>query len=340
MKRQGTRLVAVILASLSLGACERLPMTFMRTFGPAADPVTLLAWGLTIICCVVALIIGALVLFTSLRSNLRYPNDESQQLPVTRGKGGLAWIYVGAGVSTVALLGIMVWTLVTLNAVAGPAVAPAFTIEIRGHQWWWEARYIGSPADRTFNTANELHVPVGMPVQLSLIGDDVIHSFWVPALAGKTDVIPGQTNKAWIEAAEPGLYRGQCTEYCGEQHAHMAIFVVAEQPEAFKKWWDEQLAAAPIPTSETAVRGQSVFIAHCGSCHAVRGTGSGGILGPDLTHLMSRRTIAAGTLTNNPGNLAGWIANAQGIKPGSRMPTLSLSGPDLAAVTAYLQTLH
>jgi cytochrome c oxidase subunit 2 len=244
------------------------------------------------------------------------------------------------GISTLVLLGIIVWTLATLAAVASPFEAPAFTIEIHGHQWWWEARYLGAPADRTFVTANELHLPVGRAIRLELIGDDVIHSFWIPALAGKTDVIPGQTNLAWVEAATPGVYVGQCTEYCGGQHAHMATLAVAEPPAQFARWWAAQLAPAEAPITGLAAHGAALFSARCSACHTVRGTAAGGILGPDLTHVMSRSTIAAGALRNDPRSLAAWVENAQRIKPGCGMPTLDLSRADLAAVVAYVQTLR
>jgi cytochrome c oxidase subunit 2 len=315
-------------------------MSYMQTFGPAANPITSLGWGLTIVSCAVVLIIGALVLAASWRRQARPTDAETRQLVLDRGPAGLIWISIGVGSSTVVLFGLIIWTLITLEAVASPAEDPAVTIEVRAHQWWWEARYLGKSPERTFTTANELHIPVGSPVRLLLIADDVIHSFWIPALAGKTDVIPGQTNMAWLQADRPGVYRGQCTEYCGEQHAQMAAFVIAEPREAFESWWKEQLDAAPAPAADAPARGQSVFMARCAACHTIRGTTAGGILGPDLTHLMSRRTIAAGILPNNLGNLSGWIADAQGIKPGSRMPTLALSGPELTAVNAYLQTLR
>ena len=168
----------------------------------------------------------------------------------------------------------------------------------------------------------------------------MIHSFWIPQLAGKMDVIPGQTNVTWLQADQPGTYRGQCGEYCGAQHAHMAMYVVADTPQDYALWVRDQLSNAAVPASEPARLGELAFEAHCAACHAVRGTGAGGILGPDLTHLMSRHTIAAGLLPNTPGNLAAWIADSQALKPGSRMPTLALSGPDLSSVVTYLQTLH
>jgi cytochrome c oxidase subunit 2 len=185
-----------------------------------------------------------------------------------------------------------------------------------------------------------LHIPVGRSVHIELLSDDVIHSFWIPALAGKTDVIPGQTNVAWLEATKPGIYRGQCTEYCGEQHAQMAMYVIADPPAQFQSWWDTQLASAPQANSDAVAYGQAIVTERCGACHSIRGTSAGGIFGPDLTHLMSRRTIAAGTLPNDRENLAHWISHAQAIKPGSRMPTIALSPDELVAVATYLQTLE
>jgi cytochrome c oxidase subunit 2 len=312
-------------------------MTYMRTFGPAADPITSLGWGLTIICSLVVALIAVLVLVATLRA--RVAAGSLSSIAIAHPGGGLRWIYIGTGLSTLVLFALVVWTMFTLAAVASAPERPAFTIEIRAHQWWWEARYIDEASDRTFLTANELHIPIGKPVQLRLIGDDVIHSFWIPALAGKTDVIPGQTNIAWLEATQSGRFRGQCTEYCGAQHAHMAEFVIAESEADFDSWWTRQLADAPAPASKLQVLGESIFLSHCAACHAVRGTGAGGIVGPDLTHLMSRRTLGAGTVPNDPESLTLWIANAQAVKPGCRMPALDLSHDDVAAVTSYVQTL-
>ncbi len=339
------RSAALIIGGCGVGACSLAPMTYLHTAGPAADPVAALGWGMTIICCLVILIVGGLLLAATLRA--RATTAAFSSLPLAHPGGGLRWIYIGTGLSTVVLLGLVVWTLFTLAAIAGAPTPPVFTIEIRAHQWWWEARYLDGSSDRTFVTANELHIPLGKPVQLRLIGDDVIHSFWIPALAGKTDVIPGQTNVAWIQADAPGIYRGQCTEYCGVQHAHMAEFVIAESAPDFERWWDHQLASAAATstststsTSSEAEHGAGLFLAHCAACHTIRGTGAGGILGPDLTHIMSRRTLGAGTLPNDPDSLRAWINDAQRYKAGAGMPTLDLPPEELAAVTAYVQTLH
>jgi cytochrome c oxidase subunit 2 len=285
----------------------------------------------------VILIIAGLLLTATLRA--RTATAPISSIPIGHPGGGLRWIVIGTGVSTAVLFGIVVWTMFTLAAIASSPQPPAFTIEIRAHQWWWEARYLDKTSDRTFVTANELHIPVGSPVQLRLIGDDVIHSFWIPALAGKTDVIPGQTNLAWIEANTVGTYRGQCTEYCGAQHAHMAEFVIADSAVDFKGWWDRQLTDAQFPALDTTTQGEAIFLDRCAACHTVRGTGAGGIVGPDLTHLMSRHTLGAGTVPNERDTLRAWINNAQAVKPGSRMPRLDLPPQELDAVTAYVETL-
>jgi cytochrome c oxidase subunit 2 len=175
-------------------------------------------------------------------------------------------------------------------------------------------------------------------VLVKLTGADVIHSFWIPALNGKTDTIPGRTNLTWMQADRPGTYRGQCTEYCGLQHAHMAAFVIADPPDVFEAWRQAQLQPAAA-TADPQAPGEGLFVERCGACHTVRGTTAGGILGPDLTHLMSRSTLAAGTVRNTVSGLDGWIANPQALKPGARMPATDLTGLELGQLTAYLETL-
>ncbi len=230
--------------------------------------------------------------------------------------------------------------MATLAQIGRPPQEPAFTVEVIGHQWWWEIRYLSDQPARNFTTANEIHIPVGETVAVKLISRDVIHSFWVPALGGKTDLIPGQTNVTWMEADKPGVYRGQCAEYCGLQHAHMALTVVAQEPEAFEAWRAGQLEPASEANTERVQAGLTAFIQKCGICHTVRGTRAQGIVGPDLSHLMERRTLAAGTLPNTPGNLAGWIADPQHVKPGNFMPQPQLSAAELLRILAFLKTLE
>jgi len=314
-------------------------MSYLHGFGTKAYPVTQLTWGLLIISVVVVVICTALVAVGVWVRRARGIDGAVEREPVQGGASGTTWLTIGVGISTVALFGSLVWTVVVLAAVNGPGRPTPVTIEITGKQWWWKARYLSEDPSRILITANEIHIPTGEPVLLRLVGGDVIHSFWVPSLTGKTDTIPGQTNVMWLEADQPGYYRGQCTEFCGWQHAHMGLYVVAQPRLDFQAWWDSQLRPGTTPTSEKTTRGERSFAYHCGACHTVRGTEAGGIVAPDLTHLMSRSTIAAGTLPNDAGNLSGWIANPQAIKPGTRMPVLYLSGPELDDIRTYLATL-
>jgi cytochrome c oxidase subunit 2 len=188
-----------------------------------------------------------------------------------------------------------------------------------------------------FTTANEIHIPVGTPIRLSLESADVIHSFWVPSLAGKQDLIPGHNNSIELLAQRPGVYRGQCAEFCGLQHAHMGLLVVAEEPDAFEKWQAAQRAAAAQPQESDRAKGAQVFVSKpCALCHTIRGTSAGGNFGPDLTHLSSRAYIGADTLPLTAGSLAAWIADPHGAKPGVNMPPVHLQPDELNAVTSYL----
>jgi cytochrome c oxidase subunit 2 len=215
------------------------------------------------------------------------------------------------------------------------------TIEIEGRQWWWKVTYADTSPHGRFTTANEIHVPVGEPVLFVLEAQDVIHSFWVPNLAGKKDLIPGYTQSMWFQADTPGVYRGQCAEFCGLQHAKMALHVVAEPREQYQRWVEAQRRSAAMPTDSVARRGREVFlVGQCAMCHAIQGTSAASNAGPDLTHFASRRTIAAGTLPNTRGALAGWIVDPQRIKPGVRMPPNMLKPQDLDALLTYLQSLR
>jgi len=259
--------------------------------------------------------------------------------PVERGGSGLSWIYVGLALTVAVLLFSLVWTVEVLAQINSPPTRPALTLEITGHQWWWEVRYLTGIPDETFVTANEIHVPVGQPVLIKVTSADVIHSFWIPALTGKTDTIPGRTNLAWFQADKAGVYHGQCTEYCGAEHAKMALYAIAESAATFDAWRRNQIAPAAKPSTPQAIAGAAVFQAHCAACHTIRGTSGGGVVGPDLTHLMSRSAIASGILPNTPDALAGWISDPQAVKPDALMPPSGLSGPDLGAVSAYLESL-
>lgn len=315
------------------------PLSYLVSHGPRADPVTPLTWGLLIISIAVVVIVGALVLAGSVGPRVSSLFGPMGRTPLAANGGGIGWIWWGVGLSCPPLAAAVIWTVTTLAAVDEPRTAPTLTIEVTGQQWWWRVRYLGADPSQVFETANEIHIPAGQPVRVRLIGGDVIHSFWVPQLAGKTDTIPGQVNVTWLQADVPGRYAGQCTEYCGLQHAHMQFIVVAETPIAFAAWRRAQAQPAATPAGALA-QDAAVFDGQCGKCHTVRGSAADGRLGPDLTHLMTRQTLAAGALPNTPGALSGWISDPQGNKPGALMPGDLVSGPQLAEVRDYLETLH
>lgn len=230
------------------------------------------------------------------------------------------------------------YTLFTLTGLAEDRESSERTVEVVAHQFWWEVRYPGEDVV----TANEIHIPVGEPVEFKLTSGDVIHSFWVPELYGKIDMMPGTTTSVTFTADEPGRYRGQCAQLCGVQHANMALYIVAEEPGEFASWLDGQRELAEVPEAGTPLeRGREVFLSSsCVYCHTVRGASNAtGELGPDLTHLASRQTIAAGILENNPGNLAAWVVDPQHLKPGNLMPATNLSSEELQDLLAYLNSL-
>jgi cytochrome c oxidase subunit 2 len=248
------------------------------------------------------------------------------------------WI-LGAGVifPLVTLTVILVNALAIGNALEHGAHENALRVHVVGKQWWWEVRY-DDPASAVL--ANEIRIPAGRDVELLLSTGDVIHSFWVPALAGKVDMIPGRTNRLLVRADEPGIFRGQCAEYCGGQHAWMALYVVVETPADFDAWLAQQ--AAPLSPESTNAEGFDLFLrGQCQRCHALRGTEASGTIGPDLTHVGSRHSLAAGMLRNHVGTMAGWIAGAQDVKPGNAMPSiLDYTGRDLRVLAEWLTTLE
>ena len=314
------------------------PLGYLEAAGERAQAVLPLTWLTLAISIAVCIIIGILLWLGVRRAASNGGAAETRAIPIDRGSSGVRWIGIGIAISAVPLLVTLVWTMVALADVSGPPAHPGLTLDITAHQWWWEVRYDAAEPDHTFATANEIHIPVGERVLVRLHGGDVIHSFWVPKLTGKTDTIPGQTNLSWMQASRAGRYSGQCTEYCGLQHSHMGFLVVAQPAGDFRKWWDHQLTSTAVPTGHAQL-GQADFQMHCGNCHTVRGTEAAGALGPDLSHLMQRSTIAAGQLPNNGPVLAHWIADPQSLKPGSLMPAPSLSETELADIHAYLKTL-
>jgi len=249
-------------------------------------------------------------------------------------------VVMGVITTVVILFVLLAASMETGRAVGSLGAPSAVTIDVTGYQWWWSVEYEDPNPSLRVTTANEIHIPVGRPVALKVTSHDVIHSLWIPNLQGKRDLIPGYTTAIWIQADRPGVYRGQCAEFCGYQHAHMALYVTAESDPQFQRWLAAQRQPGATPTTETERHGRDVFLAAtCTQCHTIRGTIAGAKLGPDLTHVAARGTIAAGTLPNTRGHLAGWVLDSQSIKPGNRMPPNSLAGDDLQALLSYLEGL-
>lgn len=247
---------------------------------------------------------------------------------------------VWAGVIVVGLTVLTTGSFLVDRGLAQAAARSQLEVRVTGQQWWWRIAYREPESGTWIETANELHLPVGKTARVELGSVDVIHSFWVPNVAGKTDVIPGRANAQEITPRREGWFRGQCAEFCGLQHAHMALDVKVESPEAFQAWLAAQARAAAAPTDPTLVRGMQVVTGGaCAACHVVRGTSAYGRPGPDLTHIASRRSIAAGLMPFSRAALQGWIAQPAALKPGTNMPAVSLSASDADAVAHYLEWL-
>jgi cytochrome c oxidase subunit II len=314
------------------------PQSTLDPAGPAAKFISNLSWIVYLTFCVVGVIMWILLAWAATRRRGSFDHHEPVDV-----EGGHGWIYIGGlAIPFVILATIFVLGLKTMAAFPvhdGGHVHPE--IRVTGRQWWWDVEYVNGPTEEHFRTANEIHIPVGRAVDIELLSADVIHSFWVPRLHGKEDLVPGQPNVIRIEADQPGSYPGQCAEYCGAQHAHMMLSVVAQSPTDYQTWVAGQLNTSAQPVDDQQRRGQRLFGAKpCGLCHTIRGTDSQGTVGPDLTHIGSRQGIAANMLANNQANLAAWVTHAQALKPASQMPNISqFTGDELQALVAYLQSL-
>lgn len=332
-------LLAATITRVSLAAADsqRQLTDIFEPRGTPAAKIHDLANFTNIICAAIFLVVGSLLTFTIVRFRRR-PNDDNQEPPQVYGSNQIetAW-------TVIPLLIVFVLLGVTARIVADvqDATLPrsALKATVIGHQWWWELNYPGLG----FSTANELNIPAvdssrSNPTFLTLESADVVHSFWAPQLAGKTDVIPNRRNQMWIDPSTPGTYLGNCAEYCGTQHANMMLRVVVRSKDDFAKWVSgQQQPAAQDPQAQEA---RDVFLSlSCVNCHTVRGTSAQGKFGPDLTHLMSRETIASGMLTNDQQHLRAWIKDPQELKPGNLMPNMQLTSKELDHVVSYLLTL-
>src|SRR3954468_20733667 len=330
------RVASIGLMLLSLTGCQGW-QSALDTHGPEAKTLENLFWIFTGILGAVWIATMIAVLF-SLRRRRGAGENPLVTHPRTDRRMGIVVS------SAVGLTLVIVLSLTALSYGGQRALFShkdgAVSMTVVGHQWWWEIQYEDQQPSRTFTTANEIHVPVGEPILIKLEASDVIHSFWVPSLAGKLDLIPGRQNQIQIQADRPGIYRGQCAEFCGAQHAHMSMLVVAESREDFEHWRDRQISAAQPPRDPESQRGHDIFFTKpCLMCHQIRGTSAGGRVAPDLTHVGSRRTIAAGALQTTRGKLAPWLVDPQGIKPGVHMPVVKLEPEEIQPLAIYLEGL-
>jgi cytochrome c oxidase subunit 2 len=294
--------------------------------------VTHLWWVMFWTCAVVWVAVAGAMLIAVRRGRTR--RTEANEAKVFRN------VLIATGISVVALVWLLFESVLTGRAQENVSTKDSLHIEVTGYQWWWGVQYENPNPSLRVTTANEIHVPVGRPVVVDLFSGDVIHSLWIPNLQGKIDLIPGRHNTLTLRADNPGVYRGQCAEYCGVQHAHMALVVVADPPDRFEQWLTANRAPAPQPATPSQVRGLEVVErGPCAMCHGINGTLASARTAPDLTHIASRSTIAAGTVPNTRGYLAGWIMDPQHIKPGNNMPPTGLRAEELQAVLDYLETL-
>jgi cytochrome c oxidase subunit 2 len=319
----------LLVCSLLSAACSSSTST-LDARGPAAERIAELWWLMTALA---ALIFVALVAFLVPTLRQRAEGGAGQSHHKT-------WLWTTIGISALILTIVFIASERTMAAVHNVAHEEDVLIRVKAWQWWWAVTYDLSGSTDTVVTANEIHIPTGRRVRLELTSGDVIHSLWVPNLQGKVDLVPGRVHALRLQAERPGVSRAPCAEYCGVQHAHMTLLVVAHTQAEFDAWLARERLPASPPTDSLRNAGAALFGRSCAYCHMVRGTGSLGKLGPDLTHFASRRMLAAGTLENSPEHLATWLLEPQRVKPGTRMPTVPLDAPELAAVVAYVAGLR
>ena len=337
MTGRGAVLVAA-MALLLTGCSDTVQTMFGGQGADSRDFLSLLTLFLVVTTFMYLLVIAFLIAaIARMRRDAQTAEKGEHSAPAPHFKAALmGW----TGLVALGLVVLTIASFFTDRSMAKTASRSALEVEITGNQWWWSVRYYGADASQTLETANELHLPVNTPVHITLKSNDVIHSFWVPNLAGKQDLIPGRETDITLRPSKVGVYRAQCAEFCGTQHAHMALDVTVESRADFLKWYQASLQPAPPPSTPLQLAGYTyVTTRECAMCHTISGTSAASRFGPDLTHVASRRSIAAGTLPMSRGNLYGWVADPQSQKPGTKMPTLGLQPDELHAVVAYLETL-
>ena len=333
LRRRVGMVLVLLLTSSSVRA--ESPIMVPSLFDPMAEPAGgILDFGLMIIliCGGIFVVVTAALMYTITRYRER-PGEEGREPAQVYGSEQLELAWTITPVLIVIVLGLITAGRIFVLQKDEPP-PNSLAIRVVGHQWWWELQY----KDYDFITANELHLPIGQTAFLDLESEDVIHSFWVPQLSGKTDLIPTRTNHMWIQPKETGLFVGQCAEYCGTQHAHMLLRVFVHTDEEFQEWVAEQKKDA-MRVASARVGRETFETTACVNCHTVRGVTEIGQFGPDLTHLMSRTTIGAGAASNDKENLIAWITNPDHFKPGARMPAMKLNPEQIDHVADYLMTL-
>jgi cytochrome c oxidase subunit 2 len=279
--------------------------------------------------------------FAALIRGVRHHSTTAPEISERAERGLSQGVAAAIAVTVVVLIALLAASVWTGRSVAPLHAASGVTIAVTGHQWWWEIEYQDATPSRRVLTANEIHIPTKQSVVLSVTSRDVIHSFWAPNLQGKRDLVPGYTTAIWMQVDQPGHFRGQCAEFCGLQHAHMAFDIVAEPQADFERWLDRMRQPAPSPSNDTERRGQMLFLStRCAGCHTVRGTDAHGQAGPDLTHIATRTTLGAGTLSNTREHLDEWVRDPQASKPGNQMPPNPMAAENIGALLTYLETLR
>lgn len=334
-----TRALVGLALALSASACSG-PLSMLESASSESSTLAGLFWALTALTLVPALLYIAFAVAAALRSRVGAHAERELPEPLPESAGLRPILAFGAGLPTFLAAAALVVTLGTGAALEPGSEEPALTIDVVGHQFWWEVVY----PEHGVVTANEIHVPAGRPLRFRLASADVIHSFWIPRVVPKRDMTPGHVTEVRTRGTEPGVYRGQCYEFCGVQHALMGFELVALPEDEFDAWLERARRASPEPTTPIARRGLEVYAeAECAHCHAIRGLvppGETRSPGPDLTHLASRRTLGSALLPNDAGHLAGWILDPQQHKPGVRMPPSWLAAEDLHALLAFLGGLE
>jgi cytochrome c oxidase subunit 2 len=332
MRRQA-RLAIGLGVALVMAACSNDSPSALDGKGPEARRIAGVSWLMFGLAAVVYVVVAGFIVVAIRRGRRR---QEDSPKPAREPKDD-TFIWFGGIVAPVVILAVLAVVTIRTTQDLRAVEQGELRIQVTAKRWWWDVRY----PDAGVATANEIHIPAGRPIDIELTSDNVIHSFWVPQLAGKVDTIPGQTNHLRLKADEPGTYRGACAEYCGIQHANMSYLVIADPAAEFDRWLTRRASAAGLtPGSEQAARGQLVFNREsCAGCHAVRGTPATATIGPDLSNFGERQSIGSLTVPNTPENLSRWITEPDRVKPGNLMPPTALSPDDLAAVVAYLEGL-